>query len=336
MNKRKTIAFASLIIVFVKVFAFIRYARWRKRVVEELRMGGQMAATAVGLMEYTQQGDGPTILLCHGAPGGYDQGNLLAPLTRVGFSLLTPSRPGYLGTPLSTGRTIEEQAEGMVALLDRLGIEKTAVVGASAGGPIALQIALRHPERVWGLVMEAAVSQEYHPNEAVIHTPLGRLFLTNFGLWLIDMGTWLLDWFTETFTAQSAAAMITTESNLPPEQVSQKVAQIMAEPAQMDQFKKLIKSTVPMSVRKAGLVNDLEQLAQIPRYPLEDIHAPTLVIHGRFDADVPYSHAQFVAETVPNTELITLENSGHLIWLGDDWKEAELHLVKFLKDNAPK
>jgi pimeloyl-ACP methyl ester carboxylesterase len=69
---------------------------------------------------------------------------------------------------------------------------------------------------------------------------------------------------------------------------------------------------------------------------LEEISVPTLVIHGRFDADVPYSQAQFVADTVPNAELITLENSGHLIWFGDEWKEVEPRLVKFLKDNAPK
>ncbi|NHZ71505.1 MAG: alpha/beta fold hydrolase [Aquificales bacterium] len=334
MKKRKIIILASLFIVFLKVWGLIRYTKWRKRTVEDLRMNGQMAATAVGLMEYAQAGEGATVLLCHDGPGGYDQGYMISPLTRVGFSTLTPSRPGYLGTPLSTGQTIEEQADGMVALMDRLGIEKTAVIGASAGGPIALQMALRHPDRVWAVVMEAGVSQEYHANDNA-NTPLGRLFMSNSGLWLIDMGLWLLDWFTETFTAQSATALINTESTLSPEQVQLKVDQIMAEPAQIDQFKKLIKSTVPLSLRKAGLVNDWEQLAQVPRYPLAEMDTPTLVIHGRFDADVPYSHAQFVAETVPNADLITLESSGHLIWVGDEWKDVEPRLVKFLKDNAP-
>ena len=295
-----------------------------------------MAATAVGVMEYAQAGEGPTVLLCHGGPGGYDQGFMVDHLTRVGFNVLTPSRPGYLGTPLASGETIEAQADGMVALMDRLGVEKTAVIGASAGGPIALQMALRHPDRVWAVVMEAGVSQEYHPNDGIITTPLGRLFLSNSVLWLIDIGMWLLDWFTQKFPAQSASILISAESNLSPEEVAQKVAQIMAEPVQISQFKKLIKSTLPMSLRKAGLTNDLVQLGLIPRYPLEEIDTPTLVIHGRFDADVPYSHAQFVADTIPNAEMITLETSGHLIWLGNEWQEVEPCLVKFLKDTAPK
>jgi pimeloyl-ACP methyl ester carboxylesterase len=336
MNRlRKTVVFSTLIVAFLKVWGLIRYTKWRQRTMEELRMGGQMAATAVGLIEYTREGEGPSVLLCHGGPGGYDQGYLINPLTRVGFSTLTPSRPGYLGTPLATGQTIEEQADAMVALMDRLGIEKTAVIGASAGGPFALQLALRHPDRVWALVMESAVSQEYHPNDDIVNTPLGKLFLTNYGMWLIDIFMWLLDGFTETFTAQSAQNMIATESALTPAQVERKVNQLMADPIQVSQFKKLIKTTLPLSMRKAGLNNDLVQFAQISRYPLEEISTPTLVIHGRFDADVPYSQAQFVADTAPNAELITMENSGHLIWFGDEWKDVEPRLVKFLKDHSP-
>ncbi|MBE2222070.1 MAG: alpha/beta hydrolase [Anaerolineae bacterium] len=334
-RKRKVIVLSSLLLAFIKVWGLIRYTQWRKQTVEKLRMGGKMAATAVGIVEYAQAGEGPTVLLCHGGPGGYDQGYLITPLTRVGFSTVTPSRPGYLGTPLSSGERIEEQADAMVALMDRLGVEKTAVIGASAGGPVALQMALRHPERVWALVMEAGVSQEYHPNEEAANSPLGKIFLSSFGAWFIDIFMWLLDWFVESFPAQAAALLINTESNLPPEKVKSKVEQIMADPVQTEQFKQLIKSTLPLTHRTSGLQNDLLQLAHIPRYPLEKIEIPTLVIHGRFDADVPYRQAEFTANTIPNAELITLETSGHLIWLGDEWRTVEPRLVKFLKDNVP-
>jgi len=334
-RKRKGFLLLCLAAAFLKVWGLIRYLKWRARTIEEKRMGGQMAATAVGLVEYAQAGEGPTVLLCHGGPGGYDQGYMIEPLSRVGFNTVTASRPGYLGTPLSSGQTIEAQADAMVALMDSLGIEKTAVIGASAGGPIALQMALRHPDRVWGLVMEAGVSQAYQPNEEAVNTPLGQIFLSTSGAWIIDIFIWLMDWFTETFTAQFANTLISTESNLPPDKVKAKVDQIMADPVQTDSLKQLIKTTLPLTHRMTGLQNDLLQMAHIPQYPLAEIDLPTLVIHGHFDADVPYSHAQFVAETVPNAELITLETSGHLIWLGDEWKEVEPRLVKFLKDNAP-
>ncbi len=336
MNKRrKTFVFVCLIVAFLKVWAFIRYFKWRGRTVENLRMGGQMAATAVGLIEYAQAGEGPTVLLCHGGPGGHDQSFMAAPLARNGFHVLTPSRPGYLGTPLSSGATIEQQADGMAALLDRLGIEKTAVIGVSAGGPIALQLALRHPQRVWAVILEAGVSQAYQPHPESAATPLGQLFLAQSGMWLIDIVTWLLDCFSQTFPAQAAETLIRLESDLSPAQVKNKVAQIMADPEQTEQFKRLIKSIVPLSMRHKGLANDLLQLAHVPRYPLEQMQTPALVIHGRFDADVPYSHARFVAETAPHAELITLETSGHLIWLGDEWQTVEPRLLKFLAKNMP-
>jgi pimeloyl-ACP methyl ester carboxylesterase len=330
MNKRKTIAFASLIIVFVKVLAFIRYAKWRRRVIEELRMGGQMAATAAGLVEYARAGEGPTVLYCHGGGGGCDRGELLDSLTCVGFSLLTPSRPGYLGTPLNTGQTPEEQADALAALLDRLGIEKTAVIGGSAGGPAALQLALRHPDRVWGLVMQAGVSQARHfpGSDAAVPGP------PSCGLWFIDAGLWLLDGFAERFPVSFARMALTPFSQLPPDAVTRQAKRIAADPRQMRTLRKLV-NIAPLKMRQAGLRNDLAQMAQLPRYPLERIETPTLVIHGRFDTAVPYEQAQFVADAVPNADLITLENSGHFIWLDDDWKKAELHLVKFLKDNAP-
>ncbi|MCZ7671499.1 MAG: alpha/beta hydrolase [Chloroflexi bacterium] len=99
-------------------------------------MGGQMAATAVGLIEYAQAGEGPTVLLCHGGPGGHDQSFMAAPLARNGFHVLTPSRPGYLGTPLSSGATIEQQADGMAALLDRLGIGKRPLSACRLVAPL--------------------------------------------------------------------------------------------------------------------------------------------------------------------------------------------------------
>ncbi|MFN2151760.1 MAG: alpha/beta hydrolase, partial [Anaerolineales bacterium] len=153
--------------------------------------------------------------------------------------------------------------------------------------------------------------------------------------WFVDIFMWLLDWFTEFNPAQSATLLISTESDLPPEKVKRKVDQIMADSRQTKQFKQLVHSILPLTHRTIGLQNDLLQMAHIPRYPLEEIEIPTLVMHGRFDADVPYSQAEFTANTIPTADLITLETSGHLIWLGDEWRDIEPRLVKFLKDNAP-
>lgn len=54
----------------------------------------------------------------------------------------------------------------MAELLDNRGIkEKVAIPGVSLGGPAALQFALRHQDRVNCLIMQDAVSKEYHANQ---------------------------------------------------------------------------------------------------------------------------------------------------------------------------
>ena len=81
------------------------------RLQECLSTPAYVLATAVGPMQYAERGHGPAVLTVHGTPGGYDQG-----LVGLGFAssaqrLIAPSRPGYLGTPLSTGRTPDQQAD---------------------------------------------------------------------------------------------------------------------------------------------------------------------------------------------------------------------------------
>ncbi len=55
------------------------------------------------------------MLVVHGSPGTYVQGLLMAELFRAnGFRVVAPSRPGYSGTPLSTGRSTADQADALL------------------------------------------------------------------------------------------------------------------------------------------------------------------------------------------------------------------------------
>ena len=65
--------------------------------------------TKYGPVEYVVVGEGKPILAIHGGGGGYDQGVVLYSLfADAGYSIICPSRPGYLRTPLSSGKEIVE------------------------------------------------------------------------------------------------------------------------------------------------------------------------------------------------------------------------------------
>jgi pimeloyl-ACP methyl ester carboxylesterase len=72
--------------------------------------------------------------------------------------VIAPSRFGYLGSSMPVDATPEHQADALVALLDALDIDQVDVSGESAGATSALQLALRHPERVSHLAVPRSSS----------------------------------------------------------------------------------------------------------------------------------------------------------------------------------
>ena len=93
-----------------------------------------------------------TILSVHGLYGGYDQA-----LDSVGSlvehcRVIAPSRFGYPGSAVRGDGSPANQAAVFAEMLDRLGIERVFVLGASAGGTPAIRFALDHPERTRGLI----------------------------------------------------------------------------------------------------------------------------------------------------------------------------------------
>ncbi|WP_432287594.1 alpha/beta hydrolase [Aminobacter sp. BA135] len=58
------------------------------------------------------------------------------------------------------GLSYQTMADDVAGLLDRLGIEKASVMGYSMGGNVALQLALRHPERVERIVAVSAAASD--------------------------------------------------------------------------------------------------------------------------------------------------------------------------------
>ena len=161
--------FLGLLVVVgaLGIGTYARYRIWLAATIERLESESSVVGTARGDIEYRAWGDdGPTILFLHGTPGGYDQAGRMGPIASAGgYRVVAPSRPGYLRTPLEVGHTPAEQADAFAALLSALDIERVAVVGASGGGPSALQFALRHPDRCWAHVQLMGVSRARLPGE---------------------------------------------------------------------------------------------------------------------------------------------------------------------------
>ena len=311
------------------VWMILTFRRWKRSLSSMLESNSEIANTSAGEVEYVLKGSGPVLLFLHGGPGGYDQGLLESEFwNEGGFSVLSISRPGYLRTPLTSGETFEEQADAIEALLVSLGISEIAVLGASAGGPVALQLALRHPKRVKALILMAAVSKEYVVPEGSTDSILGKIFLSDTGA---DIGVWIFDILSRRWPSMTMKMSFKETVGLDSNELNDYVKQVMSIPEQVLWFKRFIRTTCPMSSRIAGLNNDLKQLESVSIGNLNEIICPTMVVHGTVDTDVSYSNAEFSANSIPNARLYSIENVGHVVWLGAHVSKMNSDLLEFLR-----
>lgn len=98
----------------------------------------------------------PTLVALHGGPG-FDHVQLkpaLGPLRAHAQIVYVDLRgQGRSGRPPIETCTLEQTADDVAGLCGRLGIERPVVLGHSAGGFVALHLAVRHPEVAGGLVL---------------------------------------------------------------------------------------------------------------------------------------------------------------------------------------
>jgi pimeloyl-ACP methyl ester carboxylesterase len=283
-----------------------------------------IAQTALGPVQYATAGEGPAVLTIHGSPGGSDAGLLMGRfLAAAGCRVIAPSRPGYLGTPLGIGGTIDSQADLHAALLDALGVERAGVLSWSGGGPSGYRLAVRHPDRVRGLVAFAAVSTTYPRQQ---ESRSDRFMFTT------RPGAWLARTLTARSPERAIASMMASEGDLAPEQVEACTRQIMADEGKVRFLLDVAGTVYRGPERKPGYENDLAGFAAITSLELERIAVPTLVVHGAVDSDVRLDHGTHAAATIPGAELLTLERGTHFaLFTHPDAAAAQARALELLR-----
>ena len=103
-----------------------------------------------------EHGKGAAVVLLHGQPGDAHDWDRVVDALAGRVRAIVPDRPGYGRTGGPAG-TIAANADAVCDMLDRCGVGRATIVGYSWGGAITLDLAQRHPDRVDGVVLVAAV-----------------------------------------------------------------------------------------------------------------------------------------------------------------------------------
>lgn len=291
----------------------------KHRLLRNLESGSAVFESELGPIEYAVKGDGPVVLYLHGTPGGYSEGLQHTAYTESGFQVLSPSRPGYLRTPITLGRSPAEQADALALLLEGLDIQQVAVVGHSGGGPFAVELAKRHPTRVGCLVLYSALlgpDTRADASDASNVPIVDRCFGSGFAEWCM-------------FSLVQTYPKLFVDSGFPTEDERRR---FLKDESKLDRVIDGMWNSFPASTRRDGYVNDSGQFKMLDLGNLQEIQAPTLVIHGTEDPACPFKEAEsFVAE-VPTAKSLWVEGGGHLIYLSHS-DDIEPEIVEFISQH---
>jgi 2-hydroxy-6-oxonona-2,4-dienedioate hydrolase len=309
-----------LVAFLFSVLTFTSYQREIRQARARISTGSQVVQTACGPIEYAVAGDGPPILVVHGAGGGYDQGlDLGGPLAKSGFRVIAMSRFGYVRTPLPADASATAQADAHACLLDALKISRAAIIGVSAGAPSSMQFALRQPERCDALVLLVPAVYVPRPGGAPpMKTPARTEFLFDTAL-RFDFLFWAAQRLAPSTVMQSILAT-------PAAVVENASADERARVSRIQQH------ILPVSPRRLGLLNDAAVTSSLPRYELERIDAPTLVISVADDLFGTFDGARYTAEHVSNARFIGYPSGGH-VWVGHH-NDVLSEIASFLKQQS--
>ena len=102
---------------------------------------------------YEEEGEGPGLVFLHGAAGNHISWWQQLPAFRDRYRCVAIDHRGFGRSTDPKGESAARFVDDLEALLDQLGVARTALVSQSMGGRSALGYAVRHPDRVSALVL---------------------------------------------------------------------------------------------------------------------------------------------------------------------------------------
>jgi pimeloyl-ACP methyl ester carboxylesterase len=192
-------------------------------------------------------------------------------------------------------------ASDAAAVLDAAAVESAHVFGVSMGGMIAQELALQYPARVRSLILGCTAAGG---PAAVRAEP-------------------------------EAIQMLMRREKMSPEQAAEAAVPFIYDPttarARIDEDLSIRRPWFP---NPEGYAAQLQGILGWESYSrINQIAAPTLVIHGESDRLIPPGNADLIAERIPGAKLVMIPHASHL-FLTDQPEVSHRAILQFLKEQA--
>jgi pimeloyl-ACP methyl ester carboxylesterase len=182
--------------------------------------------------------------------------------------------------------SFESWVSDLETVIEAAGLERFALLGPSQGGPIALAYAVRQPERVTKLVLDGSYVR-------------GRLVRASTPADVEEAETFLhvarVGWGTENPAFRQVFTMLFIPGGTP---------------EQWRWFNDLsrVSASGEMAARILNVIQRIDVRALAPQ-----LRVPTLVVHARGDARIPFEEGRLAASLIPGAQFLPLESANHVL-----------------------
>ena len=253
----------------------------------------------------------PPLVLLHGIAGSADEWQGVMPGLAERYRVYAPDAPGH-------GHSAKPRAHdghrydvafytaATLDLLGALGVDRAPLLALSGGGPVALTLALDHPDRVTHLVLvdAAGLGREVSWNYRLATLPFARTLFRR-GL-------------TPTSIEAAGRRLLHNRDRLPDGWAERRLA-IWSTDGAVEAFFATVRHNLTLRGQRHTFTHRLPDVVQ-----------PTLIVWGRQDPIIPLAHALSAARLIPNARLHLFDPCGHI----PPWEYPD-EFVRLLLDFLP-
>jgi pimeloyl-ACP methyl ester carboxylesterase len=273
---------------------------------------------------YAEYGDpqGIPIFYFHGFPGSRLAGQRFHEVAlALGYRIISIDRPGMGLSSLNKDRTILSWPSDVLHLADHLHIDRFSVMGYSGGAPYVAACAYIMPERLKGAVIVSGVAPFDHPT-----LQKGMTMNKKIAYYLIRRVSWVsmvlmkitLILFQKHERFQMMRGMMKRLPEADRAVLNDPYIKQMFIDITLEAFKKGV----------AGSAQEMQLLFKPWGFDLTQVHYPLVIWQGTLDPQVPLSHAEIYANSIPRAQLKLIENEGHHSLINN-------HIEAILKSAVP-
>jgi pimeloyl-ACP methyl ester carboxylesterase len=229
--------------------------------------------------------DGPAVMMLHGFGSSLHTWEPWSSTLSKQYRTIRFDLPGFgLTEPDPTADYSDERGMHLLAaLMDRLSIARTVLIGHSMGGKLAWMFAAKHPERVSKLIL---ISPDGFESDGFEYGKKA----------VVPMLVRLLPYTLPTFMVRMNLAPAYGDPSALTDDALTRYRDMMLAPGSRN-----------------AMIARMEQVElQPPEALLSRIQVPTLLVWGEKDAMIPVGNAKEYSKALPDSRLVTLPQAGHL------------------------